>query len=154
MHYEKRIHEIWYYWFFLLLLDGHYCTSTYRLEAKSVAGSLTTRRAINGAGLTRIRAGLYLYDDAQTRIPKNVIRVRVYPDSTLDPGGSGLGPEILYLESLGPGLGPSFTIKMHKRSLKGNLQSSKRSLKTTKVYEDEVIKLKTLKTRRMVRDSL
>ncbi|KAI5681144.1 hypothetical protein M9H77_02371 [Catharanthus roseus] len=38
---------------------------------------------------------------------------------------------------------------MHKRSLKGNLQRSKRSLKTTRLYEDEVIKLKTLKTRRM-----
>ncbi|KAI5668725.1 hypothetical protein M9H77_18578 [Catharanthus roseus] len=43
--------------------------------------------------------------------------------------------------------------RMHKRSLKGNLQRSKRSLKTTRLYEDEVIKLKTLKTRRMVRDS-
>ncbi|KAI5649766.1 hypothetical protein M9H77_35771 [Catharanthus roseus] len=42
---------------------------------------------------------------------------------------------------------------MHKRNLKGNLQRSKRSLKTTRVYEDQVIKLKTLKTRRMVRDS-
>ncbi|KAI5661683.1 hypothetical protein M9H77_21006 [Catharanthus roseus] len=39
------------------------------------------------------------------------------------------------------------------RSLKGNLQRSKRSLKTRTLYEDEVIKLKTLKTRRMVRDS-
>ncbi|KAI5663662.1 hypothetical protein M9H77_22985 [Catharanthus roseus] len=38
---------------------------------------------------------------------------------------------------------------MHKRSLKGNLQRSKRSLKTTRFYEDKVIKLKTLKTRRM-----
>ncbi|KAI5649865.1 hypothetical protein M9H77_35870 [Catharanthus roseus] len=42
---------------------------------------------------------------------------------------------------------------MHKMSLNGNLQRSKRSLKTTRVYEDEMIKLKTLKTRRMVRDS-
>ncbi|KAI5682130.1 hypothetical protein M9H77_03358 [Catharanthus roseus] len=33
--------------------------------------------------------------------------------------------------------------KMHKKSLKGNLQRSKRSLKTTKVYEDEVIKMNT-----------
>ncbi|KAI5671584.1 hypothetical protein M9H77_11948 [Catharanthus roseus] len=39
--------------------------------------------------------------------------------------------------------------KMHKRSLKGNLQRSKRSLKTTRVYEDEVIELNTLKTRRI-----
>ncbi|KAI5677571.1 hypothetical protein M9H77_08521 [Catharanthus roseus] len=39
---------------------------------------------------------------------------------------------------------------MYKRSLKGNLQRSKRSLKTTRLYEDEVIKLKTLKTRRMM----
>ncbi|KAI5683444.1 hypothetical protein M9H77_04672 [Catharanthus roseus] len=44
--------------------------------------------------------------------------------------------------------------KMHKRSLKGNLQRSERSLKATRFYKDEVIKLKTLKTRRMVRDSL
>ncbi|KAI5658116.1 hypothetical protein M9H77_26909 [Catharanthus roseus] len=40
--------------------------------------------------------------------------------------------------------------KMHKRSLKGNLQRSKISLKTTTVYEDEMIKLNTLKTRRIV----
>ncbi|KAI5652604.1 hypothetical protein M9H77_29791 [Catharanthus roseus] len=40
-----------------------------------------------------------------------------------------------------------------QRGLKGNLQISKKSLKTTRLYEDEVIKLKTLKTRRMVRDS-
>ncbi|KAI5668538.1 hypothetical protein M9H77_18391 [Catharanthus roseus] len=40
-----------------------------------------------------------------------------------------------------------------QKGLKGNLQRRKRSLKTTKLYEDEVIKLKTLKTRRMVRDS-
>ncbi|KAI5669119.1 hypothetical protein M9H77_18972 [Catharanthus roseus] len=39
--------------------------------------------------------------------------------------------------------------KMHKRSFKGNLQRIKRSLKTTIFYEDEVIKLKTLKTIRM-----
>ncbi|KAI5683153.1 hypothetical protein M9H77_04381 [Catharanthus roseus] len=43
--------------------------------------------------------------------------------------------------------------KMHKRSLKDDLQRSKRSLKITRLYEDEVFKLKTLKTRRMVRDS-
>ncbi|KAI5676268.1 hypothetical protein M9H77_07218 [Catharanthus roseus] len=43
---------------------------------------------------------------------------------------------------------------MHKRSLKGNLQRSKRSLKTTRVYEHEVIKLNTLKTRRLVRGIL
>ncbi|KAI5682689.1 hypothetical protein M9H77_03917 [Catharanthus roseus] len=42
---------------------------------------------------------------------------------------------------------------MHKRSLKDDLQRSKRSLKIRRLYEDEVIKLKTLKTRRMVRDS-
>ncbi|KAI5661831.1 hypothetical protein M9H77_21154 [Catharanthus roseus] len=42
---------------------------------------------------------------------------------------------------------------MHKRSLKDNLQRNKRSLKTTRLYEDEVIKLKTLKTTRIVRDS-
>ncbi|KAI5682221.1 hypothetical protein M9H77_03449 [Catharanthus roseus] len=42
---------------------------------------------------------------------------------------------------------------MHKRSLKENLQRSKRSLKTIRFFEDEVIKLKTLKTRRMLRDS-
>ncbi|KAI5668018.1 hypothetical protein M9H77_17871 [Catharanthus roseus] len=41
--------------------------------------------------------------------------------------------------------------KMPKRSFKGNLQRSKRSLKTTRIYEDEVIKLNTLKTRRIVR---
>ncbi|KAI5666730.1 hypothetical protein M9H77_16583 [Catharanthus roseus] len=40
---------------------------------------------------------------------------------------------------------------MHKRNLKGNLHRSKRSLKTTRVYENEVIKLNTLKTRRLVR---
>ncbi|KAI5657235.1 hypothetical protein M9H77_26028 [Catharanthus roseus] len=44
--------------------------------------------------------------------------------------------------------------KMHKRSLKGNLHRSKRSYKTTIVYEDEVIKLNTLKTRRLVRGVL
>ncbi|KAI5669369.1 hypothetical protein M9H77_19222 [Catharanthus roseus] len=38
---------------------------------------------------------------------------------------------------------------MHKRSFK---QRSKRSLKTIRLYE-EVIKLKTLKARRMIRDS-
>ncbi|KAI5671661.1 hypothetical protein M9H77_12025 [Catharanthus roseus] len=43
--------------------------------------------------------------------------------------------------------------KMLKRSLKKNLQRSKRSLKTTRFYEYEVIKLKTLKTRRMLRYS-
>ncbi|KAI5662672.1 hypothetical protein M9H77_21995 [Catharanthus roseus] len=43
---------------------------------------------------------------------------------------------------------------MHKRNIKGNLQRSKISLKTTRFYEDEVIKLNTLKTRRMVRDGL
>ncbi|KAI5657081.1 hypothetical protein M9H77_25874 [Catharanthus roseus] len=43
---------------------------------------------------------------------------------------------------------------MHKRSLKGILHRSKRSLKTTRVYEDEVIKLNTLKTRRLVKDIL
>ncbi|KAI5671395.1 hypothetical protein M9H77_11759 [Catharanthus roseus] len=42
---------------------------------------------------------------------------------------------------------------MHKRSLKGNLQRSKRSLKTTRFYEDEVIKLRTLKTGRILKDS-
>ncbi|KAI5653543.1 hypothetical protein M9H77_30730 [Catharanthus roseus] len=42
--------------------------------------------------------------------------------------------------------------KMHKRSLKGNLQRSKRSHKITRDYEDEVIKLNTLKTRRLVRE--
>ncbi|KAI5681237.1 hypothetical protein M9H77_02464 [Catharanthus roseus] len=41
--------------------------------------------------------------------------------------------------------------KMHKRSLEGNLQRSKRSLKTTRAYENEVIKLNTLNTRRLVR---
>ncbi|KAI5650119.1 hypothetical protein M9H77_36124 [Catharanthus roseus] len=40
---------------------------------------------------------------------------------------------------------------MQKRSLKGNLKRSKRSHKKTRVYEDEVIKLNTLKTRRLVR---
>ncbi|KAI5657380.1 hypothetical protein M9H77_26173 [Catharanthus roseus] len=44
--------------------------------------------------------------------------------------------------------------KMHKRSLEGNLQRSKRSLKTTRSYEDELIKLKTLKTRRIIRGIL
>ncbi|KAI5662681.1 hypothetical protein M9H77_22004 [Catharanthus roseus] len=39
--------------------------------------------------------------------------------------------------------------RIHKRSLKGNLQRSKRSLNTTRFYEDEVIKLKILKTKRM-----
>ncbi|KAI5670585.1 hypothetical protein M9H77_10949 [Catharanthus roseus] len=43
--------------------------------------------------------------------------------------------------------------KMHKRSLKGNLQRSKRSLKTTRVYKDEVIKLNTLKIRRIVKEN-
>ncbi|KAI5649754.1 hypothetical protein M9H77_35759 [Catharanthus roseus] len=43
---------------------------------------------------------------------------------------------------------------MHKRSFKGNLQRSKRSLKTTRVYEDEVMKLNTLMTRRLVRGIL
>ncbi|KAI5681143.1 hypothetical protein M9H77_02370 [Catharanthus roseus] len=38
---------------------------------------------------------------------------------------------------------------MHKRSLKDNLRRSKRSQKTTRVYGDEVIKLNTLKTRRL-----
>ncbi|KAI5652373.1 hypothetical protein M9H77_29560 [Catharanthus roseus] len=42
---------------------------------------------------------------------------------------------------------------MYKRSLKGNVQRRKKSLKTTRLYEDEVIKSKTLKTRRMIRDS-
>ncbi|KAI5681822.1 hypothetical protein M9H77_03050 [Catharanthus roseus] len=41
---------------------------------------------------------------------------------------------------------------MHKKSLKGNLQRNKKSLKTTRFYEDEVIKLKTLKTKSMARD--
>ncbi|KAI5669509.1 hypothetical protein M9H77_19362 [Catharanthus roseus] len=38
--------------------------------------------------------------------------------------------------------------KIHKRSFKSNLQRSKRSLKTIRFYEDEVIKLKTLTRRR------
>ncbi|KAI5682142.1 hypothetical protein M9H77_03370 [Catharanthus roseus] len=42
---------------------------------------------------------------------KNIIWVRVYPDPTLDPGESGLGPEILYLEDMCLGLGPNFTIR-------------------------------------------
>ncbi|KAI5661880.1 hypothetical protein M9H77_21203 [Catharanthus roseus] len=42
---------------------------------------------------------------------------------------------------------------MHRRILKDDLQRSKRSCKITRLYEAEVIKLKTLKTRRMVRDS-
>ncbi|KAI5680755.1 hypothetical protein M9H77_01982 [Catharanthus roseus] len=40
-----------------------------------------------------------------------------------------------------------------QRSLKENLQRSKRSQKTTRFCEDEVIKLKIVKTRRMFRDS-
>ncbi|KAI5650227.1 hypothetical protein M9H77_36232 [Catharanthus roseus] len=44
--------------------------------------------------------------------------------------------------------------KMQKMSLKSNLQRSKRSLKTTGFCEDEVVKLKTLKIRSMVRDSI
>ncbi|KAI5653941.1 hypothetical protein M9H77_31128 [Catharanthus roseus] len=40
--------------------------------------------------------------------------------------------------------------KMHKQSLKGHLQKSKRSLKKIRVYEDELIMLNTLKTRRFV----
>ncbi|KAI5677599.1 hypothetical protein M9H77_08549 [Catharanthus roseus] len=43
--------------------------------------------------------------------------------------------------------------QMHKMTLKDDQQRSKRSLKITRLYEDEVINLKTLKTRRMVRDS-
>ncbi|KAI5661906.1 hypothetical protein M9H77_21229 [Catharanthus roseus] len=43
---------------------------------------------------------------------------------------------------------------MHKRSLKDNLQRSKMSLKTTRAYEDDVIKLNTLKIRRLVRENL
>ncbi|KAI5648970.1 hypothetical protein M9H77_34975 [Catharanthus roseus] len=43
--------------------------------------------------------------------------------------------------------------KMHKKSLNDNLQKSKRSLKITMLYEDEVIKLKTLNTRRIIRNS-
>ncbi|KAI5675635.1 hypothetical protein M9H77_06585 [Catharanthus roseus] len=43
---------------------------------------------------------------------------------------------------------------MHKRSLKGNLYRSKRSHKTTRVYEHVVIKLNTSKTRRLVRGIL
>ncbi|KAI5652976.1 hypothetical protein M9H77_30163 [Catharanthus roseus] len=39
---------------------------------------------------------------------------------------------------------------MHKRSLKDDLRRSKRPLKITRLYEDKVIKLKTLKTRRML----
>ncbi|KAI5676240.1 hypothetical protein M9H77_07190 [Catharanthus roseus] len=42
--------------------------------------------------------------------------------------------------------------KMHKMSLKDDQQRSKRSFKITRLYEDKVIKLKTLKTR-IVRDS-
>ncbi|KAI5683611.1 hypothetical protein M9H77_04842 [Catharanthus roseus] len=42
---------------------------------------------------------------------------------------------------------------MHKKSLDDDLQRSKRSLKITRLYEDEMTNLKTLKTKRMVRDS-
>ncbi|KAI5681551.1 hypothetical protein M9H77_02779 [Catharanthus roseus] len=45
---------------------------------------------------------------------------------------------------------PNDEQKMYKRSLKGNLHRRKRSLKTIRVYEDEVIKLNNLKTRRLV----
>ncbi|KAI5648995.1 hypothetical protein M9H77_35000 [Catharanthus roseus] len=38
--------------------------------------------------------------------------------------------------------------KMHKRSLKGNLQKCKRSLKITRFYEDEVIKLKNFEDKK------
>ncbi|KAI5649661.1 hypothetical protein M9H77_35666 [Catharanthus roseus] len=41
--------------------------------------------------------------------------------------------------------------KMHKRSVKDNLQRNKSSLETTRVYENEVIKLNTTKTRTIVR---
>ncbi|KAI5671469.1 hypothetical protein M9H77_11833 [Catharanthus roseus] len=43
---------------------------------------------------------------------------------------------------------------MHKISIKGNLHRSKRLLKTTRAYEDDVIKLNTLKRRRLVRGIL
>ncbi|KAI5682222.1 hypothetical protein M9H77_03450 [Catharanthus roseus] len=43
--------------------------------------------------------------------------------------------------------------RCNNRSLKENLQRSKSSLKTTRFYKDEVIKLKTLKTSRILRDS-
>ncbi|KAI5671857.1 hypothetical protein M9H77_12221 [Catharanthus roseus] len=49
--------------------------------------------------------------------------------------------EILYIDEQ----------KMHKRSLMGNLQRSKISLKTTRAYGDDVIKLNTLKTIRIVK---
>ncbi|KAI5676006.1 hypothetical protein M9H77_06956 [Catharanthus roseus] len=39
-------------------------------------------------------------------------------------------------------------VKILKRSLKGNLQRSKRSLKTTRFYEDEVIKFKNLEDKK------
>ncbi|KAI5673580.1 hypothetical protein M9H77_13944 [Catharanthus roseus] len=50
---------------------------------------------------------------------KNVTWVRVYPDPTLDPEGSGLGLEILYLEGMGPVLGPSFTIRYYNKITHG-----------------------------------
>ncbi|KAI5652385.1 hypothetical protein M9H77_29572 [Catharanthus roseus] len=128
-------------------LDGHF--EALDGKVSNIQGMLS--RTVNRAGLTRTRTGLYPslagYGDAQTCRP-----VRVYPYPTLDPGGSSLGPKFYTLESMSPGLGPSLTIR--NRSLKGNLQRNKRSLKTTRDYEDEVIKLNTLKTRIIVRDIL
>ncbi|KAI5668640.1 hypothetical protein M9H77_18493 [Catharanthus roseus] len=43
---------------------------------------------------------------------KNIIRVRVYSDPTLDPGRSGLDLEFYTLEDMGSGLGPSLTIRV------------------------------------------
>ncbi|KAI5681777.1 hypothetical protein M9H77_03005 [Catharanthus roseus] len=74
---------------------------------------------------------------------------RVAPYPTLEIGPKNLTNKVvnflhkyLYIEEQ----------KMYKRSLKDNLHRSKRSYKTTRDYEDEVIKLNTLNTRRLVRD--
>ncbi|KAI5668799.1 hypothetical protein M9H77_18652 [Catharanthus roseus] len=74
-------------------------------------------RAINGAGLTRIRAGLYPCLAVVDVLNKEKKYKKYHtgtgiPDPTLDPRGSGLGSEFYTLEGIGPGLGPSLTIRV------------------------------------------
>ncbi|KAI5659563.1 hypothetical protein M9H77_28356 [Catharanthus roseus] len=96
------------------------------------AGPQTTRctcRAVNGAGFTRTRVGLYsflgvrfkFYTLAPVLVPVPIF-ILLYGSGQgikfLDPGGSGLGIEILYLKGMGMGMGmdlgpsPSFTIRV------------------------------------------
>ncbi|KAI5648916.1 hypothetical protein M9H77_34921 [Catharanthus roseus] len=108
-------------------LDGKVSNIQERLDTLDQKMTDTQERndtSFTGAAdraVTRTRAGLYSflagYGDAQTRkkIFKKYYTGMVYPYPTLDPGGSSLGPKFYTPEGMGPGLGPSLTIRVRVR---------------------------------------